>query len=370
MRIGVIKEIKNKEHRVALTPLGAAVLTQAGHTVLLETGAGQGSGFADAEYQQSGAKVVSVDEAWGTELVLKVKEPLEAEYPYLAGQIVFTYLHLAGGSAALTAALLHGAVTAVAYETVEDNDGRLPLLAPMSAVAGAMAPLIGAYYLARSQRGKGVLLGRVLGQRYGKVVIIGDGVVGRHAAKAADGLGTQVVIAGKNPEKTGELVYDLPAQIQYVASSPGAIQRLLIDADLVVGAVLVPGAKAPYVVTEAMVKGMQPGSVIVDVSIDQGGCVETSRPTSHSDPVYEKHGVLHYCVTNMPGAYPRTSTLALTNATLPYALKLANGGLQALRHDRRFARGVNTLQGYITYKPVAEALGLLEQYRPFAELVG
>jgi alanine dehydrogenase len=331
----------------------------------VEAGAGLGSGFPDAVYQAAGASVVAGDEAWKAELIVKVKEPLEAEYRHLQGQIVFTYFHLAGVSKALTEALVQARVTAVAYETVEDSAGKLPLLAPMSAVAGTMAPVIGNYYLAKFHRGKGMLLGEVLGERYGKVVVIGDGVVGRHAAKAAAGMGAHVFLVGRHPERAAHLQRDIAAHLQYIASSPEAISRHLEDADLVVGAVLVPGAKAPYVVTDAMVRRMQPGSVIVDISIDQGGCVETSHPTSHSDPVYVQHGVIHYCVTNMPGAYPRTSTLALTNATLPYMLRLADGGIAALRHDKEFGAGVNTYQGTITARPVAEALGLLHQYTPF-----
>jgi alanine dehydrogenase len=368
MQIGVIKEIKDQENRVALTPAGAAALIQAGHAVYVEAGAGLGSGFPDAAYQAAGASVVAGDAAWEAELIVKVKEPLAPEYRYLKGQMVFTYFHLAGVSQALTDALLRARVTAVAYETVEDRAGKLPLLAPMSAVAGTMAPVVGSYYLAKYNHGKGMLLGAVLGQRYGKVVVIGDGVVGRHAAKAADGMGAQVVLVGRHPEGEAQWHRDISVHVQYVASSPEAISRHLVDADLVVGAVLVPGAKAPSLVTDAMVRRMQPGSVIVDVSIDQGGCIETSRPTSHSDPVYEQHGVIHYCVTNMPGAYPRTSTLALTSATLPYVLQLANGGIAALRYDEGFGKGVNTYQGALTSRPVAEALGLLPQYKPFAVL--
>lgn len=293
---------------------------------------------------------------------------MEVEYRYLKGQMIFTYFHLAGVSKALTEALLQARVTAVAYEMVEDRAGQLPLLAPMSAVAGTMAPVIGSSYLAKCNHGKGMLLGEVLGQRYGKVVVIGDGVVGRHAAKAADGMGAQVFLVGRHPERAAQWQRDISVRVQYIASSPETIGRHLADADLVVGAVLVPGAKAPYVVTDAMVRRMQPGSVIVDVSIDQGGCVETSRPTSHSDPVYEQYGVIHYCVTNMPGAYPRTSTLALTSATLPYVLQLANSGIAALQHDKGFGQGVNTYQGTLTSRPVAEALGLMHQYKPFAAL--
>ncbi len=369
MQIGVVKEIKDQEYRVALTPTGTAALAQAGHSVVLEAGAGLGAGYADTAYQATGAQIVSTAAAWASDLVLKVKEPLATEYAYFQGQMLFTYLHLAGVSPALTDALLRTHVTAVAYETVQDYAGRLPLLAPMSAVAGTMAALVGASYLAKYTGGKGILLGAVLGQPHGQVVVIGDGVVGQHAARAAAGLGAQVTMLGRRPERTLPWLGDLATQVQYQQSSPEAIAQCLTAADLVIGAVLIPGAKAPYVVTEAMVQGMQPGSVIVDVSIDQGGCIETSRPTSHSHPVYERHGVLHYCVTNMPGAYPRTSTVALTTATLPYVLRLANEGLAAVQQDAGFLQGVHTYQGAITLQPVAEALGLMASYQPLAAML-
>jgi alanine dehydrogenase len=270
---------------------------------------------------------------------------------------------------ALTDALLQQKVTAIAYETVTDAQGRLPLLAPMSAVAGNMAALMGAYYLAKFNGGKGMLLGQVLGQRYGKVLVIGDGVVGQHAARAADAMGAQVLLFGLRREREAMLKREISPRIEWVESNEANINQHIADADLVVGAVLVPGAKAKHVVTAEMVRRMQPGSVIVDVSIDQGGCVETARPTSHSHPVYSEFGVTHYCVTNMPGAYPRTSTLALTNATLPYVLKLASGGLGALRDDAGFARGVNTCRGYVTYQAVAQALALEGRYRAFTDAV-
>jgi alanine dehydrogenase len=250
---------------------------------------------------------------------------------------------------------------------VEDQSGRLPLLAPMSAVAGTMAPIMGSYYLAKHNHGKGMLLGEVLGRRNGKVVVLGDGVVGRHATKTAEGMGAAVVVVGRHPERASQWQCEISTHVEYVVSSPETINHHLADADLVVGGVLIPGAKAPCLVTEAMVRGMQPGSVIVDVSIDQGGCVETSRPTSHSDPVYEKHGIIHYCVTNMPGAYPRTSTLALTDATLPYVLQLADRGMDALRLDAGFAKGVQTHQGALTSQPAAEALSFVDRYTPFEE---
>jgi alanine dehydrogenase len=268
----------------------------------------------------------------------------------------------------LTETLLAQKTTAVAYETVEDAQGKLPLLAPMSAIAGNMAITVGSYYLATFNHGKGMQLGTVLGTCYGKVVIIGAGVVGQHAARTAVGLGTQVFLGGRHRHRETQLKQEISSSIHFFEANADSIAHHLEDADLVVGAILLRGAKAPHVVSEAMVTRMQPGSVIVDVSIDQGGCVATSRPTSHSDPVFEKHGVLHYCVTNMPGAYPRTSTLALTAATLPYVLHLAHQGIDALRADAGFGKGVNTYQGSVTSQPVAEALGLLAQYKPFAAM--
>lgn len=368
MRVGVVKEIKDKEHRVALTPAGARALQQAGHTVLVQAGAGLGSGFADTQYLAAGARLVTVEQAWEADLVLKVKEPLASEYRYFQQHILFTYFHLAGVPKALTEALLRQKTTAVAYETVEDAHGQLPLLAPMSAIAGNMAVTIGSYYLAKFNHGKGVQLGTVLGTRYGNVVIIGDGVVGRHAARTAYGMGAQVCVGGRDRAREAQLKRDIAPDLGFFETTADNLSRYLAEADLVVGAVLVRAAKAPYVVTEAMVQGMQPGSVIVDVSIDQGGCVATSRPTSHSDPVFEQYGVIHYCVPNMPGAYPATSTMALTTATLPYVLQLAQHGLDALRTDPGFGKGVNTYQGYVTSQPVAEALGLLSQFKEFAAL--
>lgn len=368
MRVGVPKEIKDQEGRVALTPAGAASLAARGHEVHVQAGAGSGSGFSDADYAAAGARLVTVEEAWNAELVVKVKEPLASEYGYLKNQLLFTYFHLAGVPRELTEALLAGQTTAIAYETLEDAAGRLPLLAPMSAVAGNMAALVGAYYLARNHGGKGVQLGEVLGVRHGKALIIGDGVVGSHAARSARGLGARVVVAGLEPAKGESLRRDIADDIEFFISDPELIAQQVADADLVVGAVLRKGAKADYVVTEAMVRSMQPGSVLVDVSIDQGGCIATSRPTSHTDPVYELHGVIHYCVTNMPGAYPRTSTLALTEATLPYVAKLADQGLEALREDAGFGKALNAYRGYLTCLPAAEALGLTERYRDFNTL--
>lgn len=368
MKIGIPKEIKNKENRVALTPTGASTLVQAGHQVCIQTDAGLGSGFNDEEYRRAGAHIVSADVAWDSQLVLKIKEPLEAEYHYLHGQIVFTYFHLAGVEPSLTESLLQSKTTAVAYETVENEQGKLPLLAPMSAVAGNMAVTMGCYYLAKFNGGKGMLLGNIQGDSYGKVVIIGDGVVGRHAASVASAMGAQTWICGRHEDRLPELRKQISEDLQFILSTSDNINKHLHDADLVVGAVLLRGARAPHVVDEAMVKAMQPGSVIVDVSIDQGGCIETSRPTSHSDPVYEKHGIIHYCVTNMPGAYPRTSTIALTNATLPYTQHLSELGIDALRQDPRFGKGVNTYQGWITCEPVARDMNLVDRYQPFNDI--
>ena len=368
MIIGIIKEIKDKENRVSLTPGGAKKLIEAGNKVLIEKDAGVNSGFQNEEYKKSGAEIVSTEQAWDAELVMKVKEPLEQEYKFLKNNIVFTYFHLAGVTKTLTEALLKNKTTAIAYETVEDSYYRLPLLAPMSAVAGNMAVQVGSYYLAKFNNGNGTLLGEVLGHFYGKVVIIGDGVVGRHAAKTAYGMGANAYIFGRHEERMDNLKEFIGRKAHVLISTPESIAEHIKDADLVVGAVLVPGAKAPKVVTEEMVKTMQPGSVIVDVSIDQGGCIETSRPTKHSDPVYVKHGVIHYCVTNMPGAYPRTSTIALTTATLPYTLKLSKEGLNIIKNDKGFAKGLNTHKGFITYKPVAEALGMMSKFKEFDKL--
>ena len=370
MIIGVPKEIKDKENRVALTPSGAKQLISNGHKVLVEKNAGAGSGFSDEEYVKNGAKIVDTKDAWSAEIVVKVKEPLENEYPYFKeNQIIFTYLHLAGATKTLTEALISKKVTGIAYETVEDGYRRLPLLAPMSAVAGNMATPVGAYYLAKFNNGKGLILGEGLGHFYGKVVIIGDGVVGRHAAKTAYGMGSDVYLFGRHEERMDLLRDAIGRRSKIMTSTPENIAEHVKDADLVVGAVLVAGSKAPWVVSEEMVKTMQPGSVIVDVSIDQGGCIETSHPTKHSDPVFVKHGVTHYCVTNMPGAYPITATIALTNVTLPYLLKLANNGFEkSMKDDAGFAKGVNTYNGYITYKPVEDTLKM-NQFRELKEMI-
>jgi alanine dehydrogenase len=363
MQIGLPKEIKDQEGRVALTPSAVRRLVAAGHSVRVETGAGSGSGFHDQDYAAAGARLVSADEAWRSELVVKVKEPLASEYRHLGRQMLFTFLHLSGVPRALTETLLERGTTGLAYETLEDRQGRLPLLAPMSAVAGNMAALVGAYYLGRSHGGKGVQLGRVLGTRHGRVLVIGDGVVAHHAARGAHGLGATVVMAGLDPAKGERYRAELGEGFRFIVSSPEAIERELPDADLVVGAVLRHGARADYVVTREQVKRLQPGSVVVDVSIDQGGCIETSRPTSHSHPIFVEHDVIHYGVTNMPGAYPRTATVALSEAVLPYALRLANEGLDALNGDAGFAKALNTRDGCLRLRSVAEDLGLLDRYR-------
>lgn len=363
MQIGVVREIKNKENRVALTPEGAARLVASGHSVIAQEGAGLGSGFPDTAYLAAGARLGSAAEAWASDLVVKIKEPLEQEYEYLSDNILFTYLHLAGASPDLTEALLRAGTTGVAYETVENDRGELPLLAPMSAIAGNMAVIMGNYYLAKFNGGRGTQLGSVLGEHNGDVMVIGAGVVGQHAAMTAAAMGARVQLFGLRRDKYEANPRLKQLGIPFIESSPDSISGAIPGMDLVVGGVLLAGARAPRVVTEAMVATMQPGSVIVDVSIDQGGCIATARPTSHSDPVYVDHGVVHYCVTNMPGAYPRTATLALTSRTLPYVERMAAAGLQALVDDPDLARGVNTWQGRVCYAPVAEALDL--PYRPF-----
>lgn len=370
MKVGLLKEIKSEEYRVGLTPAGVAALVARGHQVSVEQSAGVGSGFSDQDYQRAGAEIVNAEQAWDRDLVVKVKEPIAAEYQYLKQQIVFTYFHLAGVPKALTEALLSGKTSAVAYETLEDAQGRLPLLAPMSAVAGNMAVQMGCHYLARCNGGKGVMLGSVLGKRHGNVLIIGDGVVGSHAARTAVGLGANVTVAGLFPENAARLQREISPDIGFIVSEPATIAEHVKNADLLVGAVLIHGARAAHVVTETMVKTMQAGSVIVDVSIDQGGCIETAHATTHLAPVYEKHGVIHYCVSNMPGAFPRTATVALTDATFPYVLKLADHGLPALSREPGFAKALNTHQGFLTCQPAAEALSLTDRYRPYTQVLG
>ena len=363
MEIGIPREIKDREGRVSLTPEAVRQLVSDGHTVKVEKDAGVGSGFQDHEYLDAGALIVDVEKAWKSDLVVKVKEPLPSEYPYLKDQILFTFLHLSGVDPKLTDALLEGGTTGIAYETLEAPDGSLPILAPMSAVAGNMAALEGAYYLAKSQGGKGVQLGQVLGQRHGKVLVIGDGIVGQHAARSAAGLGASVVMLGLDENKGDALALELGDHFVFLKSTPQALEEQLPDTDLVVGAVLRRGAKADFVVKHSHVKLLAEGSVIVDVSIDQGGCIETSRPTSHSDPVYIEEGVTHYCVTNMPGAYPRTSALALSDAVIPYARQLARKGLTALSEDPGFAKALNTYQGTLVIRSVADDLKLGSKFQ-------
>lgn len=364
MKIGVPKEIKDKENRVAITPDAARCLVQNGHNVLVEVDAGLGSGFSNDEYEQAGVQIVSAAAAWAVDLVVKVKEPLASEYAYLDRQMLFTFLHLAGASPDLTAALLEKGTTAIAYETLEDEQGRLPILAPMSAVAGNMATLMGSYYLAAFNKGRGVQLGEVMGRKNGNVVIIGYGLVGRHAASVASAMGANVKIALDEAGLKQKVNIASLSDNDFFLSNEENISRHLADADLVIGAVLQRGAKAPKIISEKMIKTMPKGSVVVDVSIDQGGCIETSRPTTHSDPVFVKHDVIHYCVANMPGAYPRTSTIALVHATLPYINKIASAGKESIVRDKLLMKAINVCDGKITCRPVAEALGMLNQYQP------
>lgn len=359
MIIGVPKEIKDKEYRVALTPAGVDVLTKAGHKVIIENGAGIGSGLSDEEYIKAGAEIVdNAQELFKqSDMIIKVKEPLPQEYPLLRkDQILFTFLHLAPVPE-LTKALMKSGVIAIAYETVELSDRSLPILKPMSEVAGKIAVQVGSYYLMKAYGGRGVLLGSVPGVEKGKIVIIGGGVVGTNAAKVAIGLGAKVTMINRDIERLRYLDDIFGGRLETVASNPYNIEKAVLEADLIIGAVLIKGAKAPHLVTRHMISKMKKGSVIVDVSIDQGGCVETIKPTSHSDPIYEVDGVIHYGVTNMPGAVPRTSTFALTNATLSYVVKLANLGIEALKQDPALAKGVNVFKGKITYEAVADALG-------------
>jgi alanine dehydrogenase len=360
VNVGVAKEIKPDEYRVALTPAGALELTRRGHSVVVERGAGEGSAFPDAEYERVGARIASVDEAWGeSELVLKVKEPLPEEYGRLReGQVLFTYLHLAA-SEELTRALMESGAACVAYETVETDDRALPLLAPMSEIAGRLAAQAGATFLERPLGGRGLLLGGVPGVAPGNVVVIGGGMVGYNAAVIALGLGATVTILERSIDRMRHLEEVLGARVTLLMSSSLQIQESVAEADVVVGAVLIPGALAPKLISREMVAGMKAGSVVADVAIDQGGCVETSRPTTHSEPVFVVEGVIHYCVANMPGAVPITSTKALTNATLPYVEAIADHGLrEAIARDPALARGVNVIDGKITYEAVAEAHGL------------
>src|SRR3954447_418085 len=354
VRIGVAKEIKTHEYRVALTPAGARELVTRGHDVLIEGGAGEGSSFPDDAYRAVGASIGSTADAWSAELVLKVKEPLSSEYPYLhEGQVLFTYLHLAA-SEELTRALVDSGAACVAYETVETANGALPLLAPMSEIAGRLSAQAGAYFLEKPLGGRGLLLGGVAGVAPGKVLVIGGGMVGYNAALIAIGLGANVTMLERSIDRMRYLEQILSGRVSLVMSSRLQIEASVQDADVVIGAVLIPGARAPKLITREMLTTMKTGSVFCDVAIDQGGCAETSKPTTHTDPVYVVEGVTHYCVANMPGAVPITSTKALTNATLPCVEPIANHGLRhAIRRDRALARGVNVLDGKITYEAVA-----------------
>jgi alanine dehydrogenase len=371
MIIGVPREVKDHESRVGVTPAGVHALVAAGHTVLVEHNAGELSALTDDEYQAAGAEIVgSAHDVWRlAEMVVKVKEPIESEYRYFReGMVLFTYLHLAPMTE-LTDALLANKVTGIAYETVRDRAGTLPLLTPMSEVAGRMSVQVGAACLEKERGGRGVLLGGVPGVPPGNVVILGGGIVGSNAARVAMGLGARVTLVDVNLNRLRELDDIFGGRLYTLASNSYNIGRAVRDADLVIGAVLIPGASAPKLVTGAMVAKMKKGAVIVDVAIDQGGCIETARPTTHSDPSYVVDGVVHYCVTNMPAAVPNTSTLALTNATFPYLLKLAKlGAKSAIQEDQGIAAGVNTMNGILTCKPVAESQR--RDWQPVSELVG
>ena len=362
MQIGIPKEIKNNENRVAITPPGVVQFVQANHQVYIENGAGNGSGFSDKEYADAGAIIVnSADEIWAKEMVIKVKEPIRQEYRYFReGLILFTYLHLAPENE-LTEALLAKKVVGIAYETVRTSNVTLPLLIPMSEVAGRMATQVGAQFLEKIHGGKGILLGGVPGERNGRVTIIGGGIAGTNAARIALGFGAQVTILDISLDRLREIDDQFDGRISTLISTTYNIALSVKESDLVIGAVLIPGAKAPKLVTEAMIASMEPGSVVVDIAIDQGGIFETTdHITTHDNPVYLKHGVIHYAVANMPGAVPRTSTIALTNATIPYALQIANNGYkQACLTNEELLNGINTLNGFVTYEAVANAQGMI-----------
>jgi alanine dehydrogenase len=370
MIIGVPKEVKANENRVALLPVGVQTLKHHGHTVLVETMAGAGSGFDDQSYRSAGATIVSTPgEIYSrSDMVMKVKEPIASEYPLVRkNQIIFTYFHFAA-SRELTEAMMKSGCVAIAYETVQRADGSLPLLIPMSEVAGRMAPQEGAKYLEKTLGGRGILLGGVPGTEPADVAIIGGGVVGTNAAKIAAGLGARVTILDTNLYRLRYLDDVMPRNVVTMASNPYNIMKAIAKADIVIGAVLIPGAKAPHLVRREHLKEMKPGAVIIDVSVDQGGCVETCKPTTHEKPTYVLDGVVHYCVANMPGAVPFTSTIALTNATLPYAVEIAGKGYEkAVKTNPEIKFGLNVLDGKITYKGVAEAFGL--EYRPVEELI-
>lgn len=361
MRIGVPTEVKNNENRVAMTPAGVVNLSLYGHEVFMQAGAGIGSGFTDEDYKAAGAHIVeTAAEAWSQEMIMKVKEPTPAEYGFFReGMILFTYLHLAP-EPALTKALLDSKVIGIAYETVQLPNNSLPLLTPMSEVAGKMSTQIGAQFLEKIHGGGGILLGGIPGVSRGKVTVIGGGVAGTNAAKVAVGMGASVTILDLNPDRLRQLDDLFGSDVQTLISNPLHIADSVKEADLVIGAVLIPGAKAPKLVKEEMIKSMKPGSVVVDIAIDQGGIFETSdRITTHDNPTYIKHDVVHYAVANMPGAVPRTSTIGLTNVTVPYAVQIANKGFEgAVRENEALKKGVNTFGGYVTYKAVADDQGL------------
>ena len=369
MIIGVPTEIKTREYRVGINPGGVLALTKAGHEVRIQKGAGLGAGISDADFVAAGAKIVpTAADAWGAEMVMKVKEPLPQEYGFFrAGQIIYTYLHLAP-LPELTGELMKKKVRAIAYETVQLADGSLPLLRPMSEVAGRMATQVGATSLEKERGGKGLLLGGVPGTRRGKVVILGGGVVGSHAARIAIGMGAQVTILDVDGNRMSYLEDIYGASVETLYSNPVNIAKAVREADLVIGAVLVAGARAPKLVDEDMIKSMQPGSVVVDVAVDQGGCIATCKPTTHDHPTFELHGVVHYCVPNMPGAVSQTSTFALTNVTLRYAERIASLGVEkAVKADPALALGVNVWDGACTYRAVAEGVNV--EYTPLDKLV-
>ena len=370
MQVGVLKEIKNKENRVSMTPAGVEQMVAHGHSVQIETTAGDGSGFSDDAYVGAGATIASSarDIYEQCEMIMKVKEPLPVEYPMIRkGQILFTYFHFAAAEE-LTKAIIDTESIAVAYETVEKANGSLPLLTPMSEVAGRMAIHEGAKYLEKTYNGKGILLGGVPGVSPGTVVVIGGGVVGTNAAKMACGMGAKVYLLDTNLERLRYLSDVMPKNCFPLMSNPAVLRDLLEEADLVVGAVLIPGAMAPKLISREMLGYMKKGSVIVDVAIDQGGCVETAKATTHDDPIYEVDGIIHYCVANMPGAVSMTSTMALTNATIPYALELADKGYKiAALENLELAKGLNIVKGKVTYKGVAEAFNL--KYEPFESVL-
>ena len=361
MKIGIPKEIKNNENRVGMTPAGVAELVKHGHTVYVQQSAGENSGFSDEKYLEAGAEILpAIEDVYATaDMIVKVKEPIEPEYPLVReGQVVFTYFHFACDRE-LTEAMMKSRGVCIAYETVQLADGSLPLLIPMSEVAGRMATINGAYYLQKTKGGKGKLICGVPGVRPAKVLVLGGGIVGQAAARVAAGMGADVVIADISLPRLRKLSVEMPPNVNTIYSSRHNIERELADVDIVVGSVLIPGDKAPHLITRDMLRLMEPGTVLVDVAIDQGGCFETSHPTTHSDPVYVVDGIVHYAVANIPGAVPNTSTMALTNATLRYAIALADKGWQrACEEDAALARGLNIVDGKIVFKAVADVFGL------------